>query len=138
MEGFKLPSALAAFALVVFISAFFAAADPNTVTIDVNDLPAAAPVDEIRAEPYPGFYDLSRRCISKLTDECGKEVLSGLFNKENKVSQSCCVKLVAMGQECHIGLMKALLMFPDLTENDRNEILTIDNTIWSECLKVSN
>ncbi|KZV34898.1 hypothetical protein F511_04872 [Dorcoceras hygrometricum] len=142
MEGFKLPSALAAITLLI-LSAFLAspeaaASGPSTVTVDVTNLPAAAPSDEISAEPFPGFYDMSRRCISRLTDECGKQVLSRLFNPESKVGQSCCLKLVAMGPECHSGLMTALFMLPDLTEQNKNEMAIIDKRIWSECLVASS
>lgn len=77
----------------------------NTLNFDLplNDAP----------KPSPGYYKYLDQCASKISEECGNEVFVGMFYAE-PLTIECCVRLLAMGRECHDALAQKMIHSPQL------------------------
>ena len=88
---------------------------------------------ELPPEPSPGYYHFLDQCAQSMTPECSKEIFASMYDQDDFIiSMPCCSRLVSMGKECHDGMVKALLMFPQLRPV-ASTVWTKSQQIWSIC-----
>lgn len=75
-----------------------------------------------------------KECMRKMKPECAKEVFQYMF-KEVTVKEECCKVLVAMGEPCHITLVKTVFSIPEFKANAELGIGRSKN-LWNKCASV--
>ncbi|XVE63457.1 hypothetical protein DITRI_Ditri07aG0022300 [Diplodiscus trichospermus] len=85
----------------------------------------------IPAQPSAEELKFLNECLTKMTPVCAKEVFSYMF-EDLDVAEACCRELVAMGEPCHIGLVKTIFSFP---EYQGNASLGVPRSkqVWNKC-----
>ncbi|XWS27262.1 hypothetical protein CRYUN_Cryun26dG0099700 [Craigia yunnanensis] len=89
--------------------------------------------DEVAIPPEPSWEQLEflNQCVSKMTQECGKEVFTYML-LDLTVTKECCGVLVAMGELCHIGLVKTIFSIPEYKANSSLGIPR-SKQVWNKC-----
>ncbi|KAM7472870.1 hypothetical protein LguiA_011053 [Lonicera macranthoides] len=88
--------------------------------------------DEQYAQNLPkSFKEFVTECAKKMATHCSEEVVISLFNA-TKVSDHCCQKLVEMGYDCHIALVKIFVGLPE-AKGYKSTILENGDKVYNEC-----
>lgn len=91
--------------------------------------------DERYAQNLPNsFKEFVTECAKKMATHCSEEVVISLFNA-TKVSDHCCQKLVEMGYDCHIALVKIFVGLPE-AKGYKSTILENGDKVYNECALV--
>ncbi|XVF88096.1 hypothetical protein PTKIN_Ptkin19aG0022300 [Pterospermum kingtungense] len=92
--------------------------------------------DEDAMPPEPSKEQLKylKECMMKMKPECAREVFVYMFQDLN-VTKECCGDLVAMGEPCHIALVRTVFSIPEYKANAPLGIPR-SKQIWNKCAVV--
>ncbi|XP_043696724.1 uncharacterized protein LOC122647367 [Telopea speciosissima] len=101
--------------------------------------PAPAPVSEeaeteIPPEPQPGFYDYVKNCVKVIPEKCGQPIVDAIY-KNSPLDGYCCHKVVEMGKDCHLALVKVIELV-DKNESHVEEISQRGLQVWNHCVSL--
>ncbi|KAH7569282.1 hypothetical protein JRO89_XS06G0136600 [Xanthoceras sorbifolium] len=93
--------------------------------------------DNLR-RPFAYIFDRTleflSNCLKKMTENCNEEIYEYVF-KDVLVSSICCGQLVAMGETCHVAMVKNVF---SLLENKANAAIGISRSkhLFDNCADV--
>lgn len=90
--------------------------------------------DVFPPEPSPEYDEHLKECANKITPDYAEEIYIGIFKNE-PLTTNCCKALVHLGYDCHIQLVKFLLLNPELKDK-ASEALPKSVQIWKTCALV--
>ncbi|OMP04035.1 hypothetical protein COLO4_10003 [Corchorus olitorius] len=70
-------------------------------------------------------------CAKKMTPECAKEVFAYMF-EDMVVTDQCCELLIKMGEPCHLGLVKTIMVIPEYKAN-ASYAIPRSKQVWNKC-----
>ncbi|XP_042496688.1 uncharacterized protein LOC122075649 [Macadamia integrifolia] len=94
--------------------------------------PAWAPQPEavqLPPEPQPGFYSHLKSCVEVIPVECGQPIVDSIY-KDTRLDGYCCQKLVEMGKDCHLALVKVV----ELVDKSHEKVISQRGLqVWNQC-----
>ncbi|XVF47827.1 hypothetical protein PTKIN_Ptkin03bG0142000 [Pterospermum kingtungense] len=92
--------------------------------------------DEVATPPArsPEQLKFLNACLSKITEECAKQVFTYMF-EDLTVTDKCCGVLIEMGEPCHISLVKTIFSMPEYKANASLGIPR-SKQVWNKCALV--
>ncbi|CAK9188022.1 unnamed protein product [Ilex paraguariensis] len=89
--------------------------------------------------PSQGSVASLETCAKKLTEKCGDEILSGVF-QDTAITKECCKDLKKMGKLCQDEIVKAFLSIPLVQPSraEESQILSKSTQIWSQCVSLGH
>ncbi|KAK9912622.1 hypothetical protein M0R45_036476 [Rubus argutus] len=91
-------------------------------------------VDEAYPPLSPEYDEYLKECANKITPDYAEEIEIGILKNE-PLTTNCCKALVHLGYDCHIQLVKFLLLNPELKDK-ASKPLPRSVQIWKTCALV--
>lgn len=90
-------------------------------------------------EYRPGYEKFLMGCAKKVTEKCGTQIVDAIFGgkkKKKTVDKGCCLKLLKMGNECHVELLKGIQNLAK-DNKEREAVKVKGHHIWKHCEEIA-